>query len=308
MFFSKQKPVTNATNPVSVFAALREAANFMKNPYADWVSRDSGKAAITLFRYMAAQRDAIANLGVTDAAASANYNELNEWLAARNASPAFRSPFGPNSFGIVGLTDARVTFAEAGAITSICEDGTSNEYPAFSIDRWHRDVYNTSVGRVARLHTKTSGAYLWLTVPAPAEVSSTTLLYLHAVRTIHSVYREAQVDNDVDCVVAPMIYMPTRALDVEYTLGAYLTGSPAYISDANQLMTWAMDNTGAAAIDRWAAVVSMTITPDQPVDWVINRPFLAFITMPEAPMLPISPIYACPDVWAEPPDFSTLYV
>ncbi|MBN2230515.1 MAG: hypothetical protein JW779_13085 [Candidatus Thorarchaeota archaeon] len=268
-------------------SALLKAEEFLRNTDGLVPTNDTQKIFIKEF-YNSCKSD-IPKIHEIESIADTNIKKINNWLKERGFSIQLSS-ISEGGFGIASMLDLLGKWAKNGEKWSVStEDG--NYYPGIKMTNYGLGFYRVEGNQniIIEIETKASDkVFLLMADHAPAGLS--------LVKHVEDISREMRkIEPEYEGVVFPMIDLNEEGV-LKWLIGLNVGGM--VVAEALQQTKLKMNHEGF----RVKSAVAMGILkapPRRGEPYVINRPFLMWITRPGLSK-PLFVAYLNKDVWKNP--------
>ncbi|MBI2046973.1 hypothetical protein HYT26_02320 [Candidatus Pacearchaeota archaeon] len=281
-----------------IVAALRKAEELVK-PVEKW--RGSSLTCDRFLReFLDKCREEISKIPEIESIASWSADEINKFLRDRGFDIQLQ-PLNKQEFGVASVLDMLVEWKEKGEATSVIRRNTHKTYPAVRIVEKHVDFFETNKHNhpIARLRTKSSDlVYMTILENLPDSHGSFKLMEI-----AEELSEGDESDNLIGGVVFPMVNL-NQLVDISWLKNTRTTGAdgqPAIITQAVQQTKLRMNEEGARAQSAVAIGVLRGCLPKRKYDYIIDWPFLFWITRPGISK-PLFVAYVTEDDWKNPGD------
>ena len=279
--------------PYTPVAAVRKAEDIL-GPNREWRGSPGAQKAWLEAFYGPLYAEV---LGIKEIVANATFNPDAHvaWMKEQNW-PTERPNLGDGEFVSAACMDLLVHWAVPGYKRPLmAADG--KEYAAVALGKDTIEIFETSVGPVACLKTKT-GDEVWLHMIDGVTAAGPELAALAGMRFDRKWLKPSQ---SYDGIVFPMVdFTDKKSLDWLVGLSTVTQGGqPAKVLDAVQRVELKMNHEGARA--RAADEIRFGITSVRvpPPPLVIDRPFLAAFLRPGLAK-PLFAAHLTQDAWKDP--------
>ena len=290
--------MTNVTQTLVVYpisSAVREAALFLKKIKSITATNDTQRKFLDEI-YPECKED-ISRIEEIESIADIDCKKINEWLRKRGFSIELH-PFGSSGFGVASVLDLLGKWAIKGKKWAVeTEDG--EYFPGVKMNNNGVKFYHVeeNPNLIVEMETKENDrVYLMMVDEVPSG-----LALLDFVEDIHK--KKKTISPEYDGVIFPKIDLNEETA-LDWIIGLQFESSeeaqPTYsIEQALQQTKLKMNEIGFRVKSAVALSTRAMAPPTRTEPYVINKPFLMWITRPELPK-PLFIGYLNKDVWKDP--------
>lgn len=276
-----------AIDYATLFTALASLEKAMECG-SQWISLTPIQSAFfTLYTKFHAQVHDLKNI---NALASGDWNALNDFCQRHGVARLFEGPLGSLSIAAVSILDMMVKW-RYGADPCDIEIGQRECYAGFKIDRKGFDLYGVDGHRLplVRLSTDEEGNYLWIMIPPekPSDVLGIASIAFDVMGR-----KRAIMSHSYNNIQVPTVKL-THTPDIDFLIGAY-NGDWSVVKTM-QSIRFEMNEHGAHAMVVSSVEVMRGFGFSE--SFIVNQPFICWMTQSNAPELPMAIVYADKDSW-----------